>query len=117
MPLTWSVRSDFKNYFEMSYDKVLKFPQLLLDLFVCSCHAMFLYLGMVIWGGAIKVGSYPDITPLYDQNNFNSYWELGGESWLKQTATLVTPAARSLLMKLNQMLYLGNGDDIQCFYH
>lgn len=44
---------------------------------VVSTNHLFVYLGMAIWGGAIKVGAHEDIlTPLYDLNNFNSYWEV-----------------------------------------
>lgn len=43
---------------------------------VLSCHHTFVYIGMAIWGGSINVGANEDkITPLYDLNNFNSYWE------------------------------------------
>jgi hypothetical protein len=44
---------------------------------VVSTHHLFVYLGMAIWGGAIEVGAHEDVlTPLYDLNNFNSYWEV-----------------------------------------
>lgn len=43
---------------------------------VVSTHHLFVYSGMAIWGGAIQVGEHEgEITPLYDLNNFNSYWE------------------------------------------
>ena len=36
----------------------------------------FVYVGMVLWGGAVKVGTHEgQITELYDLNNFNSYRE------------------------------------------
>eukprot|EP00543_Licmophora_paradoxa_P009629 CAMPEP_0202478286 /NCGR_PEP_ID=MMETSP1360-20130828/94381_1 /ASSEMBLY_ACC=CAM_ASM_000848 /TAXON_ID=515479 /ORGANISM="Licmophora paradoxa, Strain CCMP2313" /LENGTH=456 /DNA_ID=CAMNT_0049105563 /DNA_START=1162 /DNA_END=2532 /DNA_ORIENTATION=+ len=39
-------------------------------------HHLFVYAGMSIWGGTIDVGAHEgQITPLYDLNNFNSYWE------------------------------------------
>lgn len=43
---------------------------------VLSSHHFFVYAGMAIWGGAIDVGAHEgEIAPLYDLNNFNSYWE------------------------------------------
>ena len=41
-----------------------------------ATNHIFAYVGMALWSGAIHVGSYPNITPLYDQNNFNSYVEV-----------------------------------------
>ena len=41
-----------------------------------SCQHIFVYTGMAIWGGAIDVGAnVGTFAPLYDLNNFNSYWE------------------------------------------
>jgi hypothetical protein len=43
---------------------------------VATTHHLFVYLGMSIWGGSIHIGANEGvITPLYDLNNFNSYWE------------------------------------------
>lgn len=43
---------------------------------VVSALHLFVYAGMALWGGAVRVGQQSDkITPLYDLNNFNSYQE------------------------------------------
>ena len=45
------------------------------SMLVATNH-FFVYIGMALWGGAIEVGTYENITPRYDLNNFNSYWEV-----------------------------------------
>ena len=44
-----------------------------------AVNHLFVYLGMALWGGAIQVGSYENITPRYDLNNFNSYFEVSDQ--------------------------------------
>jgi hypothetical protein len=44
-------------------------------LLITTLH-VFVYLGMALWGGSVKVGSHEDeFTNLYDLNNFNTYQE------------------------------------------
>lgn len=46
-----------------------------LILVVTAMH-VFVYIGLVLWGGSVQVGQHDgDIFPLYDLNNFNSYRE------------------------------------------
>lgn len=43
---------------------------------VVSTIHIFVYAGMLLWGGAVEVGGHPgEIEDLYDLNNFNSYSE------------------------------------------
>lgn len=45
-----------------------------LMLLIFATH-FYCYVGMLLWGGKIHVGTIPDIEPFYDLNNFNSYLE------------------------------------------
>jgi hypothetical protein len=58
---------------------------------VLSTLHVFVYLGIALWGGAIRIGeNSAEVEPLYDLNNFNSYQE--GIVTMFQVCLLLLPS-------------------------